>query len=158
MFLSRLYQTLSSGVMTSLEGFNMAALMRVLKDALDSTTEEYEKDGIVIGYSLALSSAAIFSTDKTHQEEIKASRKVLFDKVSAYGKDELAGLEAQCFCFAMTSLTISLDCSGLVEVGEVMKTHKVLNAHVKSTPQVRNLLSPLNLTSGLRLYVENILT
>lgn len=137
MLSSRLYQTLSSGVMTSLEGFNMTAVMRVLKDALDSTTGDYEKDGIVIGYSLALSSAAVFSTDKVHQEEIKAFRKVLFDKVSAYGKDELAGLEAQCFCFAMTSLTIALDCSGLVDVGEVMEAHKTLNAHVKSTPQVR---------------------
>ena len=125
--------------MMSLDGFNMTAVVHVLKDTLAATTGEYEKDGILIGYSLALSSAAVFSTDKTLQEEIKVFRKLLFDKVLAYDKDELAGLEAQCFCFGLTSLTVALDCSGLVSGDQVMETHKVLAAHVKKTPQVSNM-------------------
>ena len=84
MLLSRLYQTpQSSGVMTSLDGFVMADVSRVLKDALAVEEGDFEKDGVVIGYSLALSTAAVFSTNdqKARREEIMTFRETLFNKV-----------------------------------------------------------------------------
>ena len=82
--MSRLYQTpQSSGVMTSLDGFVMADVSRVLKDALAVEEGDFEKDGVVIGYSLALSTAAVFSTNdqKARREEIMTFRETLFNKV-----------------------------------------------------------------------------
>ena len=60
----------------------------------------------------------------------------LSTQVSNFDKEHISGLEAQCYCFALASLTVSMECSGLVTGNQVMEVHRLLNAHVQNVPQV----------------------
>ena len=115
----------------------MAEYMKILKRAVTQNGEEdFEKDGAIIGYSIALSSAVSHNDKKTPEEETLAYFDQLTKQVNDLHKEELTALQAQCFCFGLSCLTVALERVGVIETKKVLEIRDMLQRHVEQAPQV----------------------
>lgn len=137
MLMSRLSQIQSAGVMATFPEFNMVEYMKILKKATTQNgDEEYEKDGAIIGYFIALSSLVYDNDKKTPDEEILAQFDQLIKQVNDLQREELTALQAQCYCFGLSSLTVALERVGATETKKVFEIRAILQKHVELAPQV----------------------
>ncbi|XP_066935726.1 focadhesin-like isoform X2 [Clytia hemisphaerica] len=140
MLMSRLSQIQSAGVMATFPEFNMVEYMKILKKAATQNgDEEYEKDGAIIGYFIALSSLVYENDKKTPDEEILAQFDQLIKQVNNLQREELTALQAQCYCFGLSSLTVALERVGAIKTNKVFEIRAILQKHVELAPQASDL-------------------